>query len=153
GSALGAVAVEIYTDVDGIMTADPQLVPEASILSRLTYEEVAEMAHLGAKVIHPRAVEIARQARLPLRVLGTAGNGNGTLITDGVVLGLDTGWKDRVVTGIAHVCGRAQVQVEATGGSAQQEVALEVFRSLARQDISLDMILLSPDRLLFVIDD
>lgn len=153
GSALGAVAVEIYTDVDGIMTADPQLVPEASILSQLTYQEVAEMAHLGAKVIHPRAVEIARQARLPLRVLGTAGKGNGTLIADGFALGLDTGWKDRLVTGIAHVCGRAQVRVEGKDGRGQQEVALQVFSSLARQDISLDMILLSPQLLLFVIDD
>ena len=57
--------MEIYTDVDGIMTADPRLVPDAKSLRVITYQEVLEMAHLGAKVIHPRAVEIAMSERIP----------------------------------------------------------------------------------------
>src|SRR5690606_33414246 len=111
GSALGAVAVEIYTDVDGIMTADPRLVPEADILPRLSYQEVAEMAHMGAKVIHPRAVEIARQARVPVRVLSTEGPGPGTLIADDIGHGLDGQAAERIVAGIAHVRGRHQARV------------------------------------------
>jgi aspartate kinase len=87
-SALGAalkpyadeVGVEIYTDVDGVKTADPRLVSDARTLSCASYEEVAEMAHMGAKVVHPRAAEIANQYDLPLWVKSTFIEAPGTLI-------------------------------------------------------------------------
>jgi aspartate kinase len=90
-SALGAalkshadeIAVEIYTDVDGVKTADPRMVPTARTLSSATYEEVAEMAHQGARVVHPRAAEIAHQYRIPLWVKSTFEDAAGTLITSG----------------------------------------------------------------------
>lgn len=66
-----AECVEIYTDVEGIMTADPSLVKEASILKQISYGEVCQMAHQGAKVIHPRAVEIAMKKNIPLIVKST----------------------------------------------------------------------------------
>src|SRR5690606_22033429 len=151
GGALQAVAVEIYTDVDGIMTADPRLVPDAGILPRLTYQEVAELALQGARVIHPRAVEIARQARVPVRVLSTCGHGPGTLIADDMGRGLTGETAERVVAGIAHVGGLLQVRVEpADGGS--EGTALAVLERLAVAGVSLDMIFLSPSLLLFVVD-
>ncbi|MCD8199078.1 MAG: aspartate kinase [Phascolarctobacterium sp.] len=82
GSALHAECVEIYTDVDGIMTADPRLVKEANILEKISYAEVCEMAHNGAKVIHPRAVEIAMNRSIPLIVKSTFSDAPGTLITN-----------------------------------------------------------------------
>jgi aspartate kinase len=66
--ALGAEAVEIYTDVEGVMTADPKMVPEARPLTVVSYSEIVEMAHLGAKVVHPRAVEIAMEGGVPIRI-------------------------------------------------------------------------------------
>src|SRR5690606_12579200 len=104
GAALRAEAVEIFKDVEGIYTADPRLVPEAVRLDRTSYREIVEMAHLGAKVVHPRAVEIAMEGRVPLRIRPTVGDGPGTLVCDGFGEGLGRG-TDRVVTGIAHVPG------------------------------------------------
>ena len=82
GAALHAECVEIYTDVEGIMTADPRLVKEASILKQISYGEVCQMAHQGAKVIHPRAVEIAMKKNIPLIVKSTFSDAPGTLITN-----------------------------------------------------------------------
>jgi aspartate kinase len=75
---LHAECVEIYTDVEGIMTADPRLVKEASILKQISYGEVCQMAHQGAKVIHPRAVEIAMKKNIPLIVKSTFSDAPGT---------------------------------------------------------------------------
>lgn len=81
GDALEAEAIEIYTDVDGIMTADPRLVPTARLLEHMSYEEACQMAYQGAKVIHPRAVELAMKKRIPLIVKSTFSNHPGTRIT------------------------------------------------------------------------
>ena len=81
GAALKADCVEIYTDVEGIMTADPRLVKEANILEQISYAEVCQMAYNGAKVIHPRAVEIAMGSNIPMYVKSTFSDAPGTLIT------------------------------------------------------------------------
>jgi aspartate kinase len=81
GYALGARAVEIYTDVDGVLTADPKLVPEARTLESVSYHGISEMSHLGASVLNPRAAEIAMKHNIPLRVKSTFADGGGTLIT------------------------------------------------------------------------
>jgi len=67
GAALNAQMIEIYTDVDGIMTADPRIVENAQILDSISYGEVCQLAHQGAKVIHPRAVEVAMEKNIPVR--------------------------------------------------------------------------------------
>jgi aspartate kinase len=82
GYALGARAVEIYTDVDGVKTADPKLVPTARTLETVSYHAVSEMSHLGATVLNPRAAEIAMKHSIPLRVKSTFGDGEGTLIAN-----------------------------------------------------------------------
>lgn len=81
GDALEAEKIEIYTDVEGIMTADPRLVPNARLLDCISYEEACQMASQGAKVIHPRAVEFAMKKRIPLIVKSTFSNHPGTTIT------------------------------------------------------------------------
>lgn len=87
GVALQAEMVDIFTDVEGIMTADPRIVEEAQPLEMVTYTEICNMAHLGAKVIHPRAVEIAMQANVPIRVRSTFSDDPGTLVTTMLEIG------------------------------------------------------------------
>ena len=111
GAALPAETIEIYTDVDGIMTADPRLVPHAHILDRISYAEVSQLAHQGAKVIHPRAVEFAMQKNIPLVVKSTFSNAPGTLITTSAQVEetCDAGISDRVATGVTYVKKISQV--------------------------------------------
>lgn len=152
GGALRASVVEIYTDVDGVKTADPRIVPDARTLRVTTYDEVAQMAHNGARVIHPRAVEIAMQKNVPLRIRSTFDNAPGTLITYSVEaagtpwLGSATG----AVTAVTHVPGLTQVQIATDPGDDR---ALDLFRHLAAAGISVDMINVSPDRKVFCVQE
>jgi aspartate kinase len=151
-AAIGAELVEIYTDVDGIMTADPRLVPDAQSLRVVTYQEVCEMAHLGAKVIHPRAVEIAMAERIPVKIKSTFLDGPGTLISD------ECGQKElevvggRPVTGIAYVSGVAQIKIR-SGQDFNEGMGLEVFRTMANNHISVDLINVSPEQISFIIEE
>lgn len=154
GVVLEADLVEIYTDVDGVKAADPRLVPDAPTLKSITYREVAELAHLGAKVIHPRAVEIAMEQGIPLKVLSTDSSGEGTVIYHGVKEKSDGGERvgDRVVTGIAHLGDRAQVKIRGEHDFNKTGLALKIFDILARKGISVDLIYLSPDLIAFIVD-
>lgn len=150
GAALQAEMVDIYTDVDGILTADPRLVEDARQLPVVGYTEICNMARQGAKVIHPRAVEIAQQARIPLRVRSTFSDEEGTLVTDvpqwdGVKV------KDRHVTGIAHVSGVTQISVQAIEGSTDMQ--LQVFQAMARHHISVDFINVTPGGAVYTVFD
>jgi aspartate kinase len=151
GGALKAEVVEIYTDVDGVKTADPRLVPDARTLTVTTYDEIAQMAHYGAKVVHPRAVEIAMQHRVPLRIKSTFADGPGTLITYSVEAA-GTAWSelhsDSPVTGVTHVTGLAQVSVTLGEGAP---AVRPLFRTLADAGISVDLINLSPGNASFCI--
>ncbi len=137
GAALDAEVVEIYTDVDGIKTADPRLVPDARTIEVLAYDEICQMAHEGAKVIHPRAVEIAMQRRIPLRIKCTFSDSQGTLVTYAVE-GTQA-WPDprslRPVSGVTHLSNMAQVVV---GPGERSDLGF--FRLLANVSISVDMI-------------
>src|SRR5690606_26991190 len=82
GAALHAEYVDIFTDVEGIMTADPSIVSGAKSIKTLTYHEVCNLAYQGAKVIHPRAVEIAKQAKVPIRIRSTFSKKEGTIVSD-----------------------------------------------------------------------
>lgn len=143
--------VEIYTDVDGVKAVDPRLIPDAPTLSTLTYREIMEMAHLGAKVIHPRAVEIAMEAGVTIRVLSTTTTGPGTIISSGKEV--EQRVTDRVVTGIAHLSNRAHVRIAGEQDFNQSRLALGIFEELAKHGVSVDLIYLSPDLIAFIIDE
>ncbi|PKR78674.1 aspartate kinase [Halalkalibacillus sediminis] len=136
GAALNADYVDIFTDVDGIKTADPVIVKHAETLEVMTYNEIVHLAYQGSKVLHPRAVEIAMQEKIPIRVRSTYTEDTGTLVTakkDGLI---DRSINDRIVTGIAHVSGLTQIKVEATGDVI--DVHDQVFKHLADAGISVD---------------
>ncbi|HHT72710.1 MAG TPA: aspartate kinase [Firmicutes bacterium] len=155
GVVLKAEWVGIYTDVDGIKTADPRLVPDARTLPAVSGREVVELAHLGARVIHPRAAEIALEEGIPLRILSTTEDGIGTWIANGVSAVTGRGGEqvgDRVVVGIAHVTDRAQVTITGEGDLSRTQAAPRVFGMLAEHGVSVDLIFLSTDLIAFTID-
>lgn len=141
-AALGAEAVEIYKDVDGVKTADPRLVPQARTIPRLDYDETFELARQGAKVIHPRAVEIARQAGLRVQVRPLHGEAAGTWIGPGTAQDLWPGRRvDRAVVGVTQRQGCVQVRVPDGRNVSDQHV----FAALADAGISVDLIHVFPD--------
>lgn len=149
GVALKAEYVDIFTDVEGVLTADPRVVKEAKRLATITYQEVCNMAHNGAKVIHPRAVEMAMQGNVPIRVRSTFSDDEGTLVTS---LEADAGTvHDRSVTGIAHVSNVAQIQVLAEEG--QYDLQLKVFKTMAQYHISVDFINVNPSGVVYTVFD
>lgn len=150
GAALQAELVEIYTDVDGVKTADPRLVPDARTIDELTYEEVFQMANGGAKVVHPRAVEIAMRHGVPLRVRSTFAASPGTLIQrEHSDFTCPEPRPERPVTAIAHVAGLSRFAVAAGRGSLINHA--NTFRALASAGISVDMISVTPETCSFVI--
>jgi aspartate kinase len=152
GVALRAERVDIFTDVNGIMTADPRIVEEAQPLSTVTYTEICNMAHLGAKVIHPRAVEIAMQANVPIRVRSTFSDDPGTLVT--TMLEIDKmGYTvhDRLVMGIAHVPNITQIKVANKDG--RYDTQLQVFKAMANHNISVDFINVNPLGVAYTVHD
>jgi len=151
GAALRAEMIDIYTDVDGILTADPRIVSEARPLDVVGYAEIGNMARQGAKVIHPRAVEIAQQAHIPVRVRSTFSDGTGTLVTDQQSARGEHAFKDRAVTGIAHVAGVTQIAVQALDG--QPDMQLQVFQTMAKHHISVDFINVTPSGAVYTVFD
>ncbi|WNF35398.1 aspartate kinase [Bacillaceae bacterium IKA-2] len=138
GAAIGAEWVDIFTDVEGLMTADPRIVSDARAIDTVTYTEVCNMAYQGAKVIHPRAVEIAMNAKVPLRIRSTFSNLEGTLVTSGTnrQAGMDV--EERLVTGIAYVSNVSQIKVLAKDGD--YKLQSQVFKAMANAGISVDFI-------------
>ncbi|MBM7552696.1 aspartate kinase [Thalassobacillus pellis] len=151
GASLQAEYVDIFTDVEGIMTADPRIVESARALEKVTYTDICNLAYQGAKVIHPRAVEIAMQADVPIRVRSNASPDLGTLVTSsrGTETGKDV--PDRLVTGIAHLSGITQIRVMARDEPYQLQS--EVFKSMAEAGISVDFINISPSGVIYTIED
>lgn len=143
GVALNAEWIEIFTDVDGIMTADPRIAENARPLSVVTYTEVCNMAYQGAKVIHPRAVEIAMQAKIPIRIRSNYSDGLGTLVTAINKEGRGTDIRERLVTGIAHLSHVTQIKVIAK--KDQYNLQAEVFQAMANEEISVDFINIYPN--------
>lgn len=151
GVALNADFIDIFTDVEGVMTADPRIVEGARPLSVMTYNEICNLAHQGAKVIHPRAVEIAMQAKVPLRVRSTYSDGTGTLVTSTIENRKGGDIRDRVVTGIAHVSNVTQITVTAVEG--HYNIQAEVFKAMAQEGISVDFINISPNAIIYTVMD
>ncbi|GAA0445073.1 aspartate kinase [Lentibacillus halophilus] len=151
GAAVDADRVEVFTDVNGVMTADPTIVSSARPMDVVTYTEICNLAYQGAKVIHPRAVEIAMQAKIPMRVRSTYVKDEGTLITSSRIQEAGTDISDRLVTGIAHMSSITQIKVE----TEEQTSILQsdVFKAMAEAGISVDFINISPTGVLYTVPD
>ncbi|WP_346885284.1 aspartate kinase [Clostridium sp. UBA4395] len=143
GAALKAKEVQIYTDVDGIMTADPRIVSKASLIESISYDEVFQFADQGAKVIHPRAVEISRKYNIPLVIKNTLSDCEGTTISS---YGEDN---ERIITGITHMGNRVQIRIN--GGS--KEHCNNIFHILAENEISIDLISVFVNDKIFTISE
>lgn len=133
-AALNADECQIYTDVDGVYTTDPRVVPEAHRLEQITYEEMLEMASLGAKVLQIRSVEFARNYNVPLRVLSSFKEGGGTLITDE-----DPTMEQAVISGIAF--NRDEAKLTVLGVPDHPGIATKILGPIAKQNIEVDMII------------
>ncbi|MGM9928807.1 MAG: aspartate kinase [Bacillus sp. (in: firmicutes)] len=151
GAALQAEWVDIFTDVEGIMTADPRIADNARALPVVTYTEVCNMAYQGAKVIHPRAVEIAMAAKVPIRIRSTYSDGLGTLVTSVHREGRGRDVSDRLVTGIAHMNGVSQIKVKAQKG--EYDIQTKVFKAMANASISVDFINISPNGVVYTVNE
>ena len=133
-AALKADECQIYTDVDGVYTTDPRVVEKAQRLDRITFEEMIEMASLGSKVLQIRSVEFAGKYNVPLRVLSSFGEGDGTLIT----LEDDTIMEQPVVSGIAF--NRDEAKLTISGVPDTPGVALRILKPVSDANIEVDMI-------------
>ncbi|MFS0643446.1 aspartate kinase [Siminovitchia sp. 179-K 8D1 HS] len=151
GAALHAEYIDIFTDVEGMMTADPRIVKTARPLPVVTYNEVCNMAYQGAKVIHPRAVEIAMQAKIPLRIRSTYSESPGTLVTTLDRKNNMPDVREQLVTGIAHVENISQIKVIAKKG--QYHFQSEVFKAMANENISVDFINISPNDVVYTVPE
>jgi aspartate kinase len=149
GVALNAEWIDIFTDVEGIMTADPRIAENARPLSVVTYTEVCNMAYQGAKVIHPRAVEIAMAAKIPIRIRSTYSDHPGTLVTTESQLHPGNKVTDRLVTGIAHLSNVTQIKVFAK--KDQYDLQAEVFKGMTNENISVDFINISPNQVIYTV--
>ncbi|MGE4527904.1 MAG: aspartate kinase [Rhodospirillaceae bacterium] len=132
-AALGADRCDIYTDVDGVYTTDPRIVPKARKLPRVTYEEMLEMASLGAKVLQTRSVEMAMKYRVNLQVLSSFEDIPGTLVCDEEDI-----VEKEVVSGIAY--SRDEAKVTLQGVKDHPGIAAAIFGPLAESNINVDMI-------------
>jgi len=134
-AALNADECQIYTDVDGVYTTDPRVVPEARRLDHITLEEMLEMASLGSKVLQIRAVEFAGKYKVPLRVLSSFEEGNGTLIR---VEDRDELMEAPLVSGIAFTRDEAEVVVRGVPDSPG--IAAKILRAISDENIEVDVI-------------
>ncbi len=132
-ASLGAEVCQIYTNVDGVYTADPRLIPQACQLSEIGYEEMLEMASYGAGVVHPRAVELGELFNIPILVASSFTDSPGTLIHGGVSMEVRN-----KVRSIAHDLDVAKITV--VGVPDRPGIAAAIFESLAKAGISIDTI-------------
>lgn len=132
-AALQADECRIYTDVDGVYTADPRIVPQACRLERITYEEMLEMASLGSKVLQIRSVEFASKYNVNLRVLSSFVEGPGTLITHE-----DESMEQALISGIAH--NRDEAKLTVVGVPDKPGIASSILGPIAAANIEVDMI-------------
>ena len=143
GSDLSAVAVaaalkadlcDIFTDVDGVYTTDPNMVPQARKLDKISYDEMLELASLGAKVLQTRSVEFAKKYNVPVRVLSSFNDNPGTLVTKE-----DSDMEKVVVSGVAY--DKNQVKVTVTGVPDKPGEAAKIFNEISANNIIVDMII------------
>jgi aspartate kinase len=134
-AALHADVCEIYTDVDGVFTADPRIVPDARQIKQITYEEMLELAACGAKILHLRSVEYARRSSLPIHVRSSYSNKPGTMVTGAME---DLPVEQALITGVAH--DRSEAKITIVGVPDEPGSAALIFETVAEAEINLDMI-------------
>ena len=137
-AALGADFCEIYTDVDGIFTADPRIVPAARRIPQISYEEMLEMAACGAKVLMLRCVEYARRYDIPIHVRSSFSNQEGTWVQGSIQEMEETEMEQAIISGVAH--DRSEAKLTVVGVPDKVGVAARIFRAVAGASINLDMI-------------
>jgi aspartate kinase len=135
-AALGADTCEIYTDVDGVYTVDPRLVPEAKKLDEITYDEMLELASVGAKVLHPRAVECAKEYGVMIHVRSSFHYDPGTLVKEAADMEIGT-----VIRGVA--CDTDQVKIAVVGVPDKPGMAARIFSAIAGAGVNVDLIVQS----------
>ncbi|MCL6638626.1 MAG: aspartate kinase [Firmicutes bacterium] len=138
-ASLKADLCEIYTDVDGVYTTDPRVVPEARKLDEVSYDEMLELAHLGAVVLHPRSVELAMQYGIPLHVRSSFNHNLGTIVKE-----VGNMEKALVVTGVAYDLNVAKIGIYNVHD--KPGIAYRLFKALADEKINVDMIVQSAMR-------
>jgi aspartate kinase len=140
-AALNAEVCEIYTDVDGVFTADPRIVPTARRLPSISYEVMLEMAACGAKVLHLRCVEYARRYDIPVHVRSSFSTREGTLVTDDETYlrerGIDP-MEQAIISGVAH--DRSEAKITVVGVPDKPGEAAAIFRAVSAAEINIDMI-------------
>ena len=136
-AALKADVCEIYTDVDGIFTADPRIVPTARRIPRISYEEMLEMAACGARILHLRCVEYARRYGLPIHVRSSFSTLDGTWVTDQLG-GSEPDMEQPIISGVAH--DRSEAKITIVGVPDKVGEAAAIFQAVADAEINLDMI-------------
>jgi aspartate kinase len=136
-AALGAEVCEIYSDVDGVFTADPRIVPAARKLSRVSTEEMLEMAASGAKILHLRCVEYARRYDMPIHVRSSFSQKEGTWIIPDSQSG-DGQMEQAIIAGVAH--DRSEAKITVVGVPDKVGEAARIFEALAATEINIDMV-------------
>ncbi|MBX6749289.1 MAG: aspartate kinase [Micromonosporaceae bacterium] len=134
-AALRADVCEIYTDVDGVFTADPRIVPNARHIAQITYEEMLELAACGAKVLMLRCVEYARRSGIPIHVRSSYSNKPGTMVTGSME---DLPVEQALITGVAH--DRSEAKITIVGVPDEPGVAARIFSTVAAAESNIDMI-------------
>lgn len=137
-AVLNADACEIYTDVDGVYTADPRIVPDARKLKEITYDEMLDLASLGAKVLHNRSVEMAKKYNVPLVVRSSLNNAEGTIVKEEVKV------EKMLISGVAS--DKNAVRLSVIGVKDEPGIAFKVFNLLAKNNINIDIIIQSVGR-------
>lgn len=136
--ALGADVCEIYSDVDGIFTADPRIEPRARKVPRISYEETLEMAAQGAKILHLRCVEYARRYDMPIHVRSSFSEKEGTWVVKAEDVVQESTMEAAIITGVAH--DRSQAKITVVGVPDKPGEAAAIFRAVAESQINIDMI-------------
>ncbi|HCT75189.1 MAG TPA: aspartate kinase [Micromonosporaceae bacterium] len=134
-AALKADVCEIYTDVDGVYSADPRIVPNAAKIEQITYEEMLELAACGAKILHLRSVEYARRFSVPIHVRSSYSTNAGTMVSGSME---DLPVEQALITGVAHDRSEAKITIVSVPDEPGEAAA--IFRAVADAEINIDMI-------------
>ena len=147
GAALKAKSVEIYSNINGVKKANPNVIESAPTLDEMSYDEIAELAHLGAKILHPRAAEIAMQYQIPLNIKNTFTQEKGTSVT------AESNNIDREITGVAHTGQLKYFHLDLSEIKSSHKTKLQenIFRLLAHYGLNLYMIELSSSGIGFAV--
>ncbi|RMB61945.1 aspartate kinase [Tessaracoccus antarcticus] len=144
-AALGADYCEIYTDVDGVYTADPRIVPSARRITQVGYEDMMELAACGAKILHLRCVEYARRENVAVHVRSSFTDKPGTWVRAHEDISKDSTMEEAIITGVTHDRGEAKITI--VGVPDQVGEAAAIFTAVAEKDINIDMIVQNVSRL------